>query len=383
MTANWDQFRSVQGVRQFPDDVVLDFGAGPRTYRPMTKVLDLRRRSDGQGAVPADGPVEWSQLSQLPDLLTVEYDGPARGIVEALATRPGVRFLYWWDAEGDIDLRPTGVRSLRIGGRQLESVAVNERLDRLQLRQAPTTVRIEAADDGYGLSLQLFHYAADAVVPAGLHRIRDLWLRVGGEVSASVLAGLTDLETLTLDFDEPPGSLTDIAELGRHSQLRELKIHNAYSLIVADLPELPALRSIEIGGTRTSTATAAQDRYRNTPVTVDVCRVKTDEWLAAHMDNPFRDWIEDGEEFASAACEAYDRARSLVEAITPTNPNRLALAESALRGLVSDLNAISEHLGEIDTLYRDQAGEAFHGLARMVALPEELERHWFDEGRQF
>jgi hypothetical protein len=101
------------------------------------------------------------------------------------------------------------------------------------------------------------------------------------------------------------------------------------------------------------------------------------------MGNPFRDWTEDGEEFALAACEAYDRARAVVEAITPTDPDRLALAESPLRGLVADLNAVNEHLGEIDTNYREQAGEAFHGLARLVDIPAELEERWFDEGRRF
>jgi len=333
--------------------------------------------------VPIDGPVDWSQLDKLPDLLTVEYAGPARGIVEALATRPGIQFLYWWDAVGDVDLRATGVRSLQIGGLRLRSVAVHERLESLQLRRAPTTVRVDAADAGHGLRLQLFHDASDAVIPVGVRGTRDLWLRVGGEVSASVLSDLTDLEELVLDFDKPPGNLTDVAELGRHTQLCVLKIHNAYGPVVEDLPELPALRELELGGTRMSTAAAANERYRDTSVTVDVWRAKTDEWLAAHMDNPFRDWIEHGEEFALAACEAYDRARAILDAITPIDPDRLALAESALRGLVADLNAVNEHLGEIDTNYREQAGEAFRGLARLVEIPAELERQWFDEGRRF
>jgi hypothetical protein len=383
VTGSWGQFRSLRGVSQFPDGVVLDFGAGPRTYHPTTKVLDLRPDGEGHGPVPVDGPVGWSQLDRLPDLLTVKYAGPSRGIVEVLAARPGIRFLYWFDAVGDIDLRATGIRSLRIGGPQLHSVAVHERLETLQLRRAPTAVRVEAADAGHGLRLQLFHYASDAVIPAGVRRTRDVWLRIGGEVSASVLSDLTDLEKLVLDFDKPPGNLTDVAELARHTRLHALKIHNVYGPVIEDMPALPALRQLELGGTRASTAAAANERYHNTFVAVEVWRAKTDEWLAAYMHNPFRDWIEDGEDFALAACQAYDRARTLIEAITSTNSDRLALAESALRGLVEELNAINEDLGEIDTNYREQAGEAFHDLARLADIPAESEHRWFDEGRRF
>jgi hypothetical protein len=136
-----------------------------------------------------------------------------------------------------------------------------------------------------------------------------------------------------------------------------LKIHNVYGPVIEDMPALPALRQLELGGTRASTAAAAaaNERYHNTFIAVHVWRAKTDEWLAAYMHHPFRDWIEDGEDFALAACQAYDRARTLIEAITSTNSDRLALAESALRGLVAELNAINEDLGEIDTNYREQA----------------------------
>jgi hypothetical protein len=84
-----------------------------------------------------------------------------------------------------------------------------------------------------------------------------------------------------------------------------------------------------------------------------------------------------------AACEAYDRARAVVEVTTPTDPDRLALAESARRGLVADLTAVNDHLGAIDTNYREQASDAFRGLARLVDIPAALERQWFDEGRRF
>jgi hypothetical protein len=67
----------------------------------------------------------------------------------------------------------------------------------------------------------------------------------------------------------------------------------------------------------------------------------------------------------------------------PGAPDRLALGEPALRRLVSDLNAVNEHLGEIDTNYREQAGRVFHELARLLDIPNALERQWFDQDRRF
>src|SRR5690606_16574421 len=103
------------------------------------------------------------------------------------------------------------------------------------------------------------------------------------------------------------------------------------------IPELPALRELELAMTRTTTAGAARERYRNKPVNVEIWCAMTDEWLAAHMHNPFRNWVTDGEAFARAACEAYDRARAAVEAIAPDDPDRLVHAEPVLRRLVADL----------------------------------------------
>jgi hypothetical protein len=379
VTASWGQFRALHGVRHSQDAVVLDFGAGPRTYHPATKVLNLRPGPDGPGPLPVD----WSQLDRLPALLTIEYAGPDRGIIDALATRHGIRFLYWSDAPGDIDLRATGVTSLRIGGTDLRSVATPRGLESLQLHRAPSTVRVEASDGGLGLRLGVFHYASDVVIPAGVRRVRELWLRVGGHGSASALADLTALEELTLDFDEPPGDLTDVTELGGLTHLHVLRLHSALGLAIDQLPELPALQELELACTRTSTAAAAQERYRNTPVTVEIWCAMTDEWLVAHLHNPFRNWVVDGEAFAQAACEACDRARTAIEAITPDDPDRLVLAEPALRSLVADLNVVNEQLGEIDTNYREQAGRAFHELARLLDIPEPQQRQWFDEGRRF
>ncbi|GIH07838.1 hypothetical protein Rhe02_59050 [Rhizocola hellebori] len=365
-----------------PRSVEIDFGAGPAVLNAGIKVLDLR--AGRHGIVPADGPVRWDGLDALPQLLTVMWAGPGRGIVEAVAAHPGIRFLYWSDAEGDIDLRATRLGTVCVDGLKLRSVRLPACIESLSLGSAranfgaapPTatvsgTLRIDAPDAGHRLDLRLFHYGADVVIPQGVRRASSLWVWVGGEISAAVLSTLTDLETLTITFDHAPGTITDLEALGRLTTLRSLQLDEAYGLTVEELPELPALQTLELNGTRRTTAAAVKARYRGSAVGVRVSGAKTDEWLALHMDNPFRDWIEDSKGFGKAACLAYNRARQAAD------------AERALRGLVADLNTLHDKYEMIDTLRREQAWDAYCGLARQLEVPAEQAESWFDDERRF
>lgn len=361
--------------------VRVDFGTGPTWLATSTTALDLRPGDDG--LVPVEGPVDWSQLDALPYCGTVEWSGAARGIIAAVAARPSIRFLDWDDASGDLDLSSTGLGTVRLEGAGLRSVRLPESIETLLLRRPPAALQVEAPDLGRGLDLRLFQYGPDVVIPDGLRGTSKLWLWVGGEVSAAVLAGLTGLEELTLTFDDPPGVLTDLPELGRHRRLHNLRLDDAYGLDVENLPELPSLRELFLNGTIRATAAAVTARFQGSEVAVSVDRAKSQAWLAAHMDNPLRGWTEYSEAFGQAACSAYTRAVRAVEAITPKTPNRLHAAERALRGLVADLNAIDDVHGLIDTNYREQAWNVFNGLAQRLQIAEPQASGWFDDDRRF
>ncbi|MFC7482421.1 hypothetical protein ACFQX7_23760 [Luedemannella flava] len=371
----------MSGVRQqSPEKVVLDFGAGPRPIHVSTRVLNLRRDAD---LAPATGPVDWSQLDALPDLLTVEWSGPDRGIIEAVAARPGVQFLYWLDAVGDVDLTPTRLDTVRLGGPDLGRIHLPDTVRTLLLKRPPAHLTVEAPDGGRRIDVRFFHYGSDVVIPAGLRRAATLWLRVGDTVSARVLSPLTDLANLTLTFDDPPGTLTEPADLDRHAGLHTLRLDSAYGLDPHALPDLPALRNLKLNGTRRRTARALKARFKGTLVTVDVRGAKTEEWLAEHMFNPFRDWVDESKAFGTAACAAYNRARAAADAVADDDPDRLAALEVALRGLVTDLNAIDDRYELIDTINREHAWTIFHDMACELRVPPDLIDEWFDADRQF
>jgi hypothetical protein len=381
MTSGFGGFRGVRGVRQsLPGEVEVDFGAGPCLIQPWIRVLDLRPDA---GLVPAAGPVDWAQLDSLPELLTVTWAGPDRGIVEALAARPNIQFLYWHDAAGDVDLRSTRLGTVRLDGAGLGCVRLPDTLTSLLLTRPPIGLEVEAHNDGRGLDLRLFQYGPDVVIPDGLRCASQLWLWVGGHVSAGVLVQLTDLTNLKMTFDKPPGVITEVAELGRHTGLHTLQLDNAYGLNPHALPDLPALRHLELNGIRRTTASAIGARFKDTPVSICVTGAKSQAWLAAHLDNPFRDWVDDSKPFGKAACTAYNRARKAADAIATDDPDRHVAAERILRGLVSDLSTINDTYGLIDTLNREHAGTVFNDLARHLHVPPDLAESWFDSDRRF
>jgi hypothetical protein len=244
-------------------------------------------------------------------------------------------------------------------------------------------LQVEAPARGQRLDLRMFDYGAAVVIPEGVRRASKLWLWVGGQISATVLSGLSDLKELRFTFDRAPGDVDDLSELGRHVNVRTLQLDDAYGLSVGDLPELPALESLELHGTRKATAAAAKARYRGSRVTLCVSGAKTDNWLAVHMDNPFRDWVHDSKRFGLDACLAYDRARQAADAIGTARPGDVAAAERVLRGLVADLNAIDHKYHMIDTLRREQAWDVYCHLAQQLEVPIEQADRWFDDERHW
>lgn len=352
------------GLRPSADDGVdIDLGAGAARVSPRLRYLDLT----GKGAipVPAEGPVDWAQLAKLAECGGIEWDGPERGVIEAIRVH-WISGLTWHNADGDVDLARTRVTGVRIGGAGLRSLTLPVSTEDLRLDDPPPDLRVEAPDL---TGAQVFcEHSEKVTIPEGLHGIRKLWLRTGERFCFSVLDRLTALEELRVEL-RSPGSLSGLDRLVRHQRLRLLEISNAYDWVPGELPELPSLRRLELDGTREAILVALKTRFAGSTVEVEAEGAMPDGWLAEHIDNPFRDWVEESEPFGAAACEAYNRAVAGVQA---------GDAEGALRGLAADLDALDEEYGLIDTMLREEAWEIFLELAESAGVPQELAEAWFD-----
>lgn len=60
--------------------------------------------------------------------------------------------------------------------------------------------------------------------------------------------------------------------------------------------------------------------YRATPTRLVLRGAKNDAWLAAILDNPFRDWVDQDPRGGRAACNAYARAVRDIDRGTTSAP---------------------------------------------------------------
>ncbi|SNT64653.1 hypothetical protein SAMN05421812_117166 [Asanoa hainanensis] len=358
----------------------VDFGAGPRRVPRSVVALNLT----AGGLVPAEGRVDWSQLSALPALRTMTWSGPDRGLVAAL-TIHDIRFLEWHDAIGRLDLSSTRLDTVRLSGTGLDSVRLSGLTRTLLVRRPPAALRVEAPEQGERLDLRWFCYDGALSIPDGLARVPTLWLWAGAGVSMRALSSLTNLRDLRLTLDAAPGVVSDLDELGRHERLRRLQLGDAYGLDPATLPDLPALRELELHGTRDTIVRALQARFASGggPVELSVTGAKSQEWLARFLHNPLQDWVDESEPFARAACEAYEELVRVAESVAPDAPDRMASLECALRGFVARLNALDEEYELIDTILREHAWVVYAALAERLQVPAELAEEWFDDTRDW
>jgi hypothetical protein len=360
--------------------VEVDFAGGPVILGAATRRLDLT----GAGPVraPAAGAVRWSALDQLPRCTSLVWAGSDRGLAAALTDHPIIDDLTWTAAPSSLDLRRTALTSLSISG-TIDLLQLPEGLTSLHLMDGARVGAVTAAEHGQWLTLSITSSTPDGHIPAGLDRLRDLRQTGKGTISAAPLSALRHLESLWLSWQGAPGGLSHAAVLGELPRLARLTLIDAYGVAAGTLPELPALTGLTIHGLRRTAAAAIRARYRRSTVHLTVTGAKNDTWLAANLTNPFRDWTDDHPRGGAAACKAYAAAVRAVDALPAGPPDRTAAAQTILHSLVQQLNRINERYEFIDTVRREEAGEAFADLAARAGVPTDLADPWFDDWRDF
>lgn len=361
--------------------IEVDFGAGAVTTGAAATRLDLT--GEGTMPVPAAGQVRWSALDQLPRCTTLVWSGPDRGLSAALAARPIISSLVWRDAPATVDLSGTALLSVKMTGENLRDLRLPPGVEDLKLTAPDRRLSVAASDGGRWLRLTMTAPDPQVVIPAGLEQVRDVVLDGGGTLSAATLDALEDLQTLRLHWGRPPGRLLDAANLAGLNALAVVEIDDGYGLEADTLPELPSLSYLGINGMRRSIVPALKARYRGTAVRLVILGAKPDSWLAANLNNPFRDWVDDDARGGAAACKAYANALRAVDKLPPAGAERIAEAEKTLRAMVETLNGIEQKYEIIDTIRREEAVHAFHDLAARAEVPPPLADQWIDEWRDF
>jgi hypothetical protein len=361
--------------------VDVDFGGGVVTLGAATSSLDLTQ--DGPMRVPGSGRVDWSALDLLPRCTSVSWVGPDRGFAAALAARPIVASVTWRDAPAVVDLAGTGIMHLTLAGEQLREVRLPRGLHSIELVDLGRDLVVRAVDDGRWLRLVLRSSTVELTVPGGLRQAREVVLDGDGILSAAPLGGLEGLQMLHVRWRRPPGRLTDAGVLAGLRQLAVVELNDGYGLDADTLPALPSLTHLSFSGLRRSIVRPLKARYRGIDVRLVIHGAKPDTWLAANLNNPFREWIDDHPRGGAAACKAYASASNAVDKLPPSGVGRLAETETILRNLVETLNQIDDRYQFIDTLRREEAGDAFVALAARAGIQASVADEWFDGWRVF
>jgi hypothetical protein len=347
-----------------------------------------------------DAAYTWEGLDALPRLTELTVHGAAEGLVAHLRARPLIDKLRWTSLGGPaLDLSGTHLDRLSLDVTAPLALTLPASLRELLLTGDPGLLTVSEERRGARLEIHVIGDRKPVGLARGVGALRGLELSSAGAVDAgAIAAAYSELQELSLRDATRVDGVARLAELRR---LRRLSFYGCYRLDVAALPPAaawPELERVRISGHRLPDAPALQERFAGAP-RFELTDGKTEEWLAANFDNPFRDWIDYDTRAGRAAAAAWQEARVALlpgeePAAAPTAKAKSrargarALAkprpspEEVLRTFVEAFNEIEAWHG-IDTVAREVVGDAFGELAKIAGVPAETAAQWLDAWREF
>lgn len=238
--------------------------------------------------------IDLANFDGMPVLTSVYADRPIAGLFEFLRRRDFVHEAALRNhGETCVDFRGAHLTRLGVDVTGVRELYLNDGLETLTLHGTPgPDLRIHAEDDGRWLTL----YSRDpAPAWAGLAELATLWVRQVREVDAAVLVQrFPALETLRIWG--APATLQNARELSALSGLRTLTLSDTFGFGPDDMPppaSFPALRILWLTSIPADVAAAVKKAYKGAAAAgldLAIRQPRKPEWLAANLDNPFRDW---------------------------------------------------------------------------------------------
>jgi hypothetical protein len=340
------------------------------------------RLSIGPGcalAPPTNAQIDWRALDPFGALTEVDYTGADDTIVGWLATRPLVGTLHWHGHGRErIDLSRTHLSAVHLHDLDATASIVLPSSARRLWLDGVLHARLAVEDSRGGRGLTLVRDLAEGELGfiAGLDGLTQLEVWHARAVPAGVIARFPALRKVVLRADL--GTLLDGERLGELRHLEALELHDFYGYDFASLPAAeiwPSLRRVEIAGFRKSAQPLLKEKLADVR-DLSLRGAKTDAWLAANLDNPFRDWVDqDAAKGRKAAASWTKRRSAIAAAASPTEK------KAVLEAFIGDFNQLDAKHG-LDTIDREEVGEAFAALTEAAGLGDETDA-LFDAWRDF
>ncbi len=338
-------------------------------------------------------------FNALPLLTRLDIGEPVPGLLPWLRTRPLIHTLDISQLQDTtLDLRGTGLVQASIDASGLRQLHLNDGLSRLTLQGtlAPDLL-ITAEDEGRWLTL----VSTDATLAwAGLPALGELQLRDVRELDGGRIAERFP-QLRALSITGAPAVLHGLPRLGELQQLHTLSASDVFPTGDAVFPSpgsWPRLCRLWLHSLPAALGTTIRKAYKSEAtkgLDLDVGQLRTPDWLAANLDNPFRDW--DGSTQvttaqASKAATLYRKActEALKLAAATCDAAALAVALAQIgRAYTEGFNALDRRSGFIETEEREQIYTAWMGIVDAVdarseiALDREVLRAAMNEVRTF
>ncbi len=378
LQARWDALpeavrRAYKAAPQGPGtEIELDLGTARRQVRVATSRIDV---ADG------DAPVRWAELDRLPHLTELSYAGVDDQVLAYVRGRPLIGTLSWSrHGRSAIDLRGTNLLEVAVEVVAPLTLTLPREIRELRVSGDASLLTVVQPGDGRALSVSVGP-AADGrthLPVRGLPALRALRVVNAATIEVAPLVAHPALTHLYLHGTAV--RIPDVEALAALPALRTLELIHCYGIDAARVPiaaaAWPALERASVDGYRKPDAARWKACLAGV-ATVELRGGKTDAWLAANLDNPFRDWVDRSPAVGKRAAAAWRTARTAIgDGVSRAD------AERILRTLVGVFNVIEGETG-IDTIDREEIAEAFFGLAENAKIAGDTAEAWFDAWREF
>ena len=359
--------------------VAVAVGEGAELSRCLSEIV-VGPGDDHHLQVLPDEAVAWSELDVLGQLWQIDYHGRDAAVVDYVRSRKLIDELGWFDhGRQEVDLRGVGVHTLDTRSASKLVLYLDCDVETLTLRghRKGCSVRVLHPCEGDEMNLRLWRCSDAPPQVRGLSRLSELEVHAQEHVDLRRVAKYRHLRALKVN-----GRMVHLSHpeaLGNLTELRRLTLNNCYGPSTADLPDLeqlPQLSQVEIHGIRKSVAQDLRRRWKELD-RLDIYGAKDDGWIAANVDNPLRDWVDDDKRWGEKACKAYAKAFRDV-----TKAQDARAAQKVLVGFVRVLNQVDAD-GFIDTLRREQAVDAYRALVAQTRISPERALRWLEAERRF
>ena len=312
-------------------------------------------------------------FDDMPLVIKLQVDAPVPGLMDWVRTKPILNELEYASL-GDpvVDLRGTSFARVAIDVTGVRELHLNDGLNVLSLRgDVHPDLVVHAEADGAWLRLERENAIGSG---AGLTRLGALSLRGMKTLDCAELARAFP-HVHALYLWGAPGVATGIEHLAALRELEMILINDIFPPAESRLPgpdTWPNLQSLWLTSVPAELIAQAKKDYKKAAASgldLELSKPRKPEWLAANLDNPFREW--DGSEHITAA-----QAKKAATLYRKTRADALKAAathagdQDALMAAMSDIvrtyaeafNALDRRTGFIETVERDQIYVALMGI---------------------